>query len=257
LAVKTDRLNQEALAASVPSWVPEVRFLAKTDSTNLDCLAWASEGAPEGCLVVADYQRAGKGRLGRSWFAPSGTSLLFTLILRPRIDTSQLALINLGAAVALCEAFAAQGVRASVKWPNDVNLGERKVAGILSEHDGGVVCLGVGVNVNVGSFPNGIAGTATSLKIHEGREFDRLPILIDFLGRFDLLYKDLPGRVPQEFRRWCSTLGAEVRVSLPERTLEGRAIDIDSAGALIMESGEVISAGDVVHLRQRGKELDQ
>jgi BirA family transcriptional regulator, biotin operon repressor / biotin---[acetyl-CoA-carboxylase] ligase len=253
----TDRLDQEALAAAVPSWVPEVRFLQETNSTNLDALRWASEGAPEGCLVVADYQRAGKGRLGRSWFAPAGASLLISLILRPRLDPSRLGLINLGASVALCEALEAQGVRTSVKWPNDVTLGDRKLAGILSEHDGGVVCLGVGINVNVVSFPEDLAGSATSLSLHEGREFDRLKILIDFLDRFDPLYRDLPGRVPPAFRRWCVTLGAEVRVTLPERTLEGRAVDIDPAGALLMESGEVINAGDVVHLRQRGKEKDQ
>ena len=245
-----DRLDQEALVAAVPSWVPEVRFLAETGSTNLDALAWAAEGAPEGCLVVAGYQRAGKGRLDRRWFAPAGTSLLFTLILRPRIDVGHLGLINLGAAVALCEALAAQGVQASVKWPNDVTLADRKVAGILSEFDAGVVCLGVGTNVNVGRFPEDIAGSATSLSLHEGREFDRLRILIDFLDRFDLLYRDLPGKVPEEFRRWCETLGAVVIVTLPEGSLEGRAMDIDSSGALIMESGEVISAGDVVHLRQ-------
>ena len=249
------RLDQTALAASVPSWVPEVRFLAETDSTNLDALRWASEGAPEGCLVVADYQRAGRGRLGRSWFAPPGTCLLFTLILRPRIDAGpHLGLINLAAAVALCEALAEQEVEVSIKWPNDVNLADRKVAGVLSEHDEGVVCLGVGTNVNVGSFPGDIAGSATSLSLNEGREFDRLRILVDVLARFHLLYRDLPGRVPGEFRRWCGTLGTEVRVALPEGTLEGRALDIDSTGALIMESGEVISAGDVVHLRQRGEE---
>lgn len=255
--MKVDRLDQEALAASVPSWVPEVRFLPETDSTNIDAIRWASEGAPEGCLVVADYQSAGKGRLGRSWFAPAGASLLFSLILRPRLDPSLLGLINLGASVALCEALKEQRVSTSVKWPNDVTLGDRKLAGILSEHDGGVVCLGVGTNVNVVSFPDEIASSATSLSLHEGREFDRLQILIDFLDRFDMLYRDLPGRVPREFRRWCGTLGAEVRVTLSERTLEGRAVDIDSAGALIMESGEVINAGDVVHLRQRGKEIGQ
>lgn len=162
-------------------------------------------------------------------------------------------LINLAAAVALCEALAAQGVQTAIKWPNDVTLAGRKLTGILSEHDRGAVCLGVGTNVNVDRFPDDIAGSATSLSLHEGREFDRLRILVDFLGRFDLLYRDLPGKVPVEFRRWCRTLGAEVRVTLPERTLEGRALDIDSTGALIMESGEVISAGDVVHLRQRGE----
>jgi BirA family biotin operon repressor/biotin-[acetyl-CoA-carboxylase] ligase len=252
VAVHTDGLDQKALAAAVPSWVPAARFLAETDSTNEDALKWAGKGALEGSLVVADFQRAGKGRLGRHWFAPAGKSLLFSLILRPAGGVEHLGLINLAASVAMCEALSAQGVDASIKWPNDVILGERKVTGILSEHDEGVVCLGVGTNVNVAAFPADIAGSAISLSLQEGREFSRLRILRDFLDRFDLLYRELPDKVPGEFRRWCGTLGASIRVTLPERTLEGRALDIDSSGALIMESGEVISAGDVVHLRHRG-----
>jgi BirA family transcriptional regulator, biotin operon repressor / biotin---[acetyl-CoA-carboxylase] ligase len=251
--METDRLDQQALDGRMPSWISEVRFLTETGSTNEDAVAWAVAGAPEGCLVVSDYQRAGKGRLGRSWFAPPGQSLLFTLILRPQLDSSRLGLINLAAAVGLCQVLSDRGVPASIKWPNDVLTDGRKLAGVLSERKGDAVCLGVGINVNVERFPDELGSIGTSLLLATGRRFDRADLLAGFLRRFGALYADRLSAVPEAFRRWCTTLGMPVRVNLAERTVEGTALDIDDSGELILDTGEVINAGDVVHLGERGQ----
>lgn len=249
VAVEADRFDEGVLAAALPPWIRAFRLLADTGSTNDDALEWAAKGAPEGSVVVAEHQRAGKGRLGRSWFAPAGGSLLFTVVLRPRIDPERLGLVNLGAAVAVCVNVHQLGVGARIKWPNDVTTVRGKLAGILSEHRDGAVCLGIGINVNVDRFPEEIAGSATSLSLETGRKMDRVQVLAGFLGGFEPLYRDLP-RVPARFRPWCDTLGKHVRVNLPGRTVEARAVDIDSSGALILDTGEVVNAGDVVHLRE-------
>ena len=251
MPVERNGWSETAVRDAAPGWVPEARFLAETDSTNSDALAWAARGAPDGAIVVADFQRDGQGRLGRSWFAPPGKSLLLTVILRPRLDPQALALINLAGAVAVCDAVREEGIEASIKWPNDVIAGDRKLAGILSEHRFDAVCLGVGINVNVESFPGEIAAVATSLFIEAGRPIGRGAILRRFLDRFEPLYRGLPGSVPEPFRRRCSTLGRRVRVNLPQTTLEGTAIDIDPTGALILDTVDVVSAGDVVHVRHR------
>lgn len=237
------------MQGKLPGWICRVRFFSETDSTNRVAREWASGGADHGSLVVADYQTAGRGRLGRTWWAPAGSSLLFTLILRPALPAGRLGLINLAAAVAVSEALAGRGFRPAVKWPNDVLLSGRKVAGILSEAGGAAVCLGVAVNVNMVEFAPEISGTATSLALESGAEFDRASLLGDVLDHLHELLCDPVARVPDAYRRWSGTLGALVQINLPDRTIRGVAVDIDESGALILDSGEVVAAGDVVHLR--------
>ena len=147
--------------------------------------------APEGALVVAEEQTAGRGRLGRSWFAPAGTSLLCSLQLRPDTPPKRLPELTGIAARSCAEAIAAlTGLEPALKFPNDVLVGERKVAGILAEAREGRVVLGIGVNVNVpaGELPEHVDRPATSLLVETGRELDRAELLAELLERLERRY---------------------------------------------------------------------
>lgn len=252
-------LNQSKLEKALGSRVPSVRFLESTGSTNTDAMHWAAEGAPEGALVVADFQTAGRGRIGRSWFGRPGASINMSVVLRPRIAADAIGLINLAAAVAVSNSLRDLGVDSRIKWPNDVLLGNLKVCGILAEakiEEGkpSTVVLGVGINVNLRAeeFPDEIADTATSMLASTGRTFDRLQIIAGSLKHFWRAYGFLPDnadRVLDEYRRLSVTLGARVRIEMNDRILEGLAVDVDPTGALLLESGEVVRVGDVIHLR--------
>ena len=253
-------MSQELLEEATRSWSPAIRFYEEIDSTNRAASEWASQGAPEGSIVVADHQPAGRGRLDRQWFSPPGGSLLFSLILRPSIVTEDLGLLNLAAATAVCGAVAEEGVEPKVKWPNDVLVDGRKVAGILSEaslvsNRAAGLILGVGINVNVAeeTFPQELREAAGSISIATGRSHDRVEILTSFLQHFSGLYDGMPEKPPSvilnAYRPLCDTLGREVRVELQSGSIEGKAVDIDPSGGLVLESGEIVRVGDVVHLR--------
>ena len=147
--------------------------------------------APEGALVVAEEQTAGRGRLGRRWFAPAGTSLLCSLQLRPDAPTERLPELTGVATRACADAIAAlTGLEPTLKFPNDVLVGKRKVAGILAEAREGRVVLGIGINVNVPAdeLPMDVDRTATSLLAETGRELDRAELLAELLERLERRY---------------------------------------------------------------------
>lgn len=252
-------LSQSRLENALSSWSPAVRFLEETDSTNTVAMNWAREGAPEGAIVVADSQTAGRGRLGRPWFGKPGASIHVSLVLRPKISVEAIGLLNLAAAVAVCRALAQHGFESSIKWPNDVLMNEQKVCGILAEthFDRGSVSsvvLGVGINVNLRAedLPEEIAATATSLLIQSGKEFDRIEVIAGFLNAFGNLYSAFPHKqdyVVDAYRPLCSTLGLRVRIEMTDRVVEDKATDVDPTGALVLESGQTVRFGDVVHLR--------
>lgn len=244
------KLDRDAVAGAVRRWEPELKFLPQVDSTNRVASEWADQGAPHGSLVLTDHQTAGRGRIDRHWFSPPHTCLLMSLVLRPSLDLQDRPLINLAAGVAVCQAVERSGISVRLKWPNDVMAGSKKVAGILSESRGSAVILGVGINVNVKSFPDELSQSATSLAIESGHTFDRLTLLEVFLDGFQRAYSSLPDGLSDLYRPWCQTLGRVVRVELPGRTTEGIAVDIDRRGSLMLSNGEVLQAGDVVHVRE-------
>jgi BirA family transcriptional regulator, biotin operon repressor / biotin---[acetyl-CoA-carboxylase] ligase len=169
------------------------------DSTNRRALEWAEAGAPEGTLVISEHQTAGRGRLGRAWADAPGASLLFSLVLRPDLPPQRMGLIPLAAGVAVAEALAlhAAPLEPSLKWPNDVLLGGRKVCGILAEGRlggaSGFAVLGVGVNVGQEAFPGDLADRATSLRQASGRTPDRPALLADLLARLEARYDQVAG----------------------------------------------------------------
>ena len=238
----------------------EVEWVAETGSTNEDLLAAAREGAPEGRVLVADHQSAGRGRMGRSWSAPPGASLLLSILFRPRLPLHQAhgvtAAVGLAAAYA-CDAVA--GFRPGLKWPNDLVVGARKLAGILAESQVtgdrlDALVVGVGLNVNwPDDLPAELADIAVAANHVAGHEVDRENLLFALLRDLDRRYEDLHapggvGRLRAAERAASATLGQRVRVELPGETFEGTATDITDAGHLVVD-GREISTADVVHLR--------
>jgi BirA family biotin operon repressor/biotin-[acetyl-CoA-carboxylase] ligase len=275
--------SERARALLAGTRFADVRWVSSTGSTNADVLALARDGAPEGIVVVADHQTAGRGRRDRRWVAPPGASLLLSVLLRPPSRVA--GLVTLAAGVALAEAVEqVAGVRAGLKWPNDlvavVGGEERKLAGILAEADwptgttmsGGyrppaptdrvVVVVGVGINVvwprDLSGEAAEVAEVATALNwLGTGVEVDRADLLVGFLraltGRYATLVSARPADLLDAWRSRSATLGRRVRVDLGRDDLEGTAVDITEEGHLVVETREgdrrTVTVGDVVHLR--------
>ncbi len=237
----------------------EIRRFESIDSTNRYLLDEARRGAPAGVVAVADHQTAGRGRRGRSWLAPPGSSLLVSVLLRPALAAARVHLLTMAAGVSVCEAVAATaGFTPELKWPNDVVVGSRKLAGLLAESELGAdgnaraVVVGAGVNVEWPAIPPELAETATACNLVAGRVVDREVLLDAFLGRL-AVHTDAPDDVVPDYRRLLSTLGRRVRVEIADGAFTGRATDVGAAGELLVEDDggarRAVHAGDVVHLR--------
>lgn len=247
----------------------DVRHLSSIDSTNRYVLDEARAGAPEGLVVVADHQTAGRGRLGRRWEAPPGSNLLVSVLLRPPLDPDRVQLAASVVALAAADAVReVSGLELGIKWPNDLLAADgRKVAGILAEADLApagrppVVVVGLGLNVNWpasdADLPLELVGSATSLAQQTGRVTDRDQLLTSLLEHLEPRVGDLASsegrdRQAAELRCRCVTLGRRVRVDLAEGAIEGVASDITPDGHLVVDVGgttRTVVAGDVVHLR--------
>jgi BirA family transcriptional regulator, biotin operon repressor / biotin---[acetyl-CoA-carboxylase] ligase len=237
----------------------DVRRLASTGSTNSDLLALARDGAPEGVVLVADHQTAGRGRLDRVWEAPAGASLLVSVLLRPDLPLQQAYRVTMATALAASEACEeVAGFRPLLKWPNDLVVDDRKLAGILAESvlTGGrldAVVVGMGLNVNwPDDLPDRLGLDATAANLVAGHDVDRGDLLVSFLRRLEEWYgneRDLLAA----YRERSATLGREVRVEVAGGWFEGRAVDVSGEGHLVVElpAGErrEVAVGDVVHLR--------
>ena len=226
-----------------------VRWVAQVSSTNDEVAALARAGAPEGAAIVADWQSAGRGRRGRAWDAPPGSSLLVSVLLRPPEGSAHLALMAAGlAAVEACRVAA--GVEAALKWPNDVVVPDGKLGGILSEAHGGGVVVGLGLNVDWGDepLPEGGVSLAGLAGRRVERPISRGEVLVPYLVALDRRCDQAQETVVGDWQSACTTIGREVRVELPDRTLEGVATGVTDDGRLIVD-GVTVSAGDVVHLR--------
>ncbi|HEX3794304.1 MAG TPA: biotin--[acetyl-CoA-carboxylase] ligase [Acidimicrobiales bacterium] len=237
----------------------DVRWFEEIDSTNTYLRSEAQHGAPEGVVAVADHQRAGRGRLDRRWEAPPGASLLASVLFRPDFDPAELHLCT--AAVALAAAAACRevaGIGPVLKWPNDLLVGESKLAGVLAEADfSGARCsvvVGIGINV-AWPGPEGVGGTC--LNDVAAEPVDRkllLDALLSALSPRRALLDSAAGRreVAAELRERCATLGQRVRVELASEAVIGTATEVDDAGHLVVQTAEgprTVAAGDVVHLR--------
>ena len=239
----------------------DIQVFERTTSTNDVVEKLARDGVREGAVVFAEAQTKGRGRLGRVWQSPTRRGLWFSVLLRPDLrpqETTQLTVIS---ATALRRAIkSVAGLSAEIKWPNDVLLGGKKIAGILTEMSAEVdrvrhVIIGIGVDVNqdANEFAGEVRQTATSLKLAAGEEICRAGLAAEILRELDADYARVrAGKFPEIADEWeaaCVTIGKNVTVHVGERTFRGRAEALDDDGALLVRTEHVhlerIIGGDV------------
>ena len=235
-----------------------VHFARETDSTNLWIKRLAKEGASEGTLALAEFQSAGRGRLGRSWEVPEGTSVMMSILLRPKFEPQYAPMLTLVMGMAVAKAVKKLSFDVSIKWPNDVVVSHKKICGILTEmgvRAGKIdyAVIGVGINVNIREFPEEMADKATSLYLESGREFDRSQIPGLVMEAFEEYYEkfaatcDLSG-LKEEYESILANYNQPVRV-LAKEPYEGVARGITDGGELLVEKTDgtivAVSAGEV------------
>jgi BirA family biotin operon repressor/biotin-[acetyl-CoA-carboxylase] ligase len=245
-------LDEAALqAVAGPQWT--VRLHAEAGSTN----ALAATEPVRDTVVVADHQQAGRGRLDRDWVTPRGAALTFSAVVDPVVGPEWWPVLPLVAGYAVASAL---GSLAALKWPNDVMIGDRKVCGILVERVNTrppLAVIGIGINVDQSAAELPVT-TATSLAL-AGTVIDRTVLfgrVVESLRACLTRFADVPDTFLSRYRGRSATLGQDVRVELPgDRTLRGRALDVDQHGRLVLETADgplTLAAGDVVHLRPSG-----
>jgi BirA family biotin operon repressor/biotin-[acetyl-CoA-carboxylase] ligase len=226
-----------------------VRRVTETGSTNADVLAEAAAGADEGLVIVADHQSAGRGRLNRTWVAPPGSSLLMSVLLRPP-TSGHLAVCAVG-----CAAAAACGPPASLKWPNDLVVGQLKLGGILAEALGNVTAVVVGLGLNVLLPRDPVEGSTALDQLGPAPNIDDVlaRILAELEPRYAALCANQTDALLTEYRNRCVTIGQKVRIEQAGEHWTGDAVAIDDDGALVVDRPGVgrvrVEVGDVVHLR--------
>ena len=239
----------------------DIRVFQETTSTNDVIEKLARDGVKEGVVVFAESQTRGRGRLGRKWLSPAKKGLWFSVLLRPGLRPQETTRLTVASATALRRAIAIYtGLNPEVKWPNDILLGGRKVAGILTELRAeldriGYVILGIGVDANLSAsdFPGDLRGQATSLRLALGKPVSRPELAVTILRELERDYARLAdgdfAKVADEWEAHCATIGKEVTIRTGERQIRGRAESLGEDGALLLrtEHGhlERVVGGDV------------
>jgi BirA family biotin operon repressor/biotin-[acetyl-CoA-carboxylase] ligase len=256
----TDRLRPSDVAPLLTTrWLGRhYHYCEETASTNSAASELARDGAAEGTVVVAEAQTRGRGRLGRAWVSPAYQNLYLSVILRPHIPSGLISQVSLMAGVAACEAMR-EWCPATIKWPNDILVAGRKLAGILAELEGEgparFVVLGIGVNLNsgAGDLPPELRDKATSIRIETGAPVDRPRFLARILSHLEVRYDQLQhegfGPIAEAWGAESALIGQTIRVEEPTGQVSGVVIGLDADGALRLrlESGAEhrIVAGDV------------
>lgn len=240
MALVSERTEQSMFGRSF-------RYHDEIESTNIEAKNLAAAGAPEGTVVVAERQSAGRGRLGRRWTSPAGKGLLFSVVLRPPVDMADVHLLTIAAATAACDAIEALArVSLRIKWPNDLLIDDRKVGGILLEVAGEQdaidwVVVGIGLNVNTeySELPVALRRTAVSLKTASGKPVDRSDLLARLLLSLEERYTDAVrngfDQVLHDFRERDYLARRSVSVQTRRGPVAGLALGIDEKGALLVQ----------------------
>jgi BirA family biotin operon repressor/biotin-[acetyl-CoA-carboxylase] ligase len=249
LSAEPDRLLPEVVIPRLTTarFGRALRSLEECGSTNDEAAAWARQGAPEGAVVVAERQTAGRGRAGRAWFSPPGASLYCSVVARPPVSPLAVPPLTLAAGIAVHDAIAGLGLAADLKWPNDVLIDGQKVCGILTEMSADLervhhVIVGLGINVNGTSFPPALAGRATSLRLARGGAagppFERAAVLAAVLAQLerwlDRFVAEGAAAIAREVAGRCSQIGRGVRVQLGDALVAGTATGVAVDGALLV-----------------------
>jgi BirA family biotin operon repressor/biotin-[acetyl-CoA-carboxylase] ligase len=239
----------------------DIRVFEQTTSTNDVIEKLARDGVKEGVVVFAESQTKGRGRLGRKWISPAHKGLWFSILLRPDLRPQETTQLTVASATALRRAIQSEtGLKPEIKWPNDILIGGKKVAGILTELNAELdkvryVILGIGIDMNLdaGEFPAELKRIATSLKIETGETVSRAELATAILRELDFDYARIGGGkfavVADEWEEHCVTIGKNVTVQIGDRKIRGCAESLDDDGALLLrtEHGhlERITGGDV------------
>jgi BirA family biotin operon repressor/biotin-[acetyl-CoA-carboxylase] ligase len=239
----------------------DIRVFQETTSTNDVVEKLARDGVKEGVVVFAESQSRGRGRLGRRWLSPAQKGIWFSVLLRPDLHPQEATQLTVASATALARAIQlVTGLQPDIKWPNDILIRGRKVAGILTELSAELdhvkyIILGIGVNVNLnaGEFPPELRKLATSLKAEAGRPVSRPDLAVAILRELDGDYTRVGAgqfaAVADEWAGRCSTLGHDVVIRVGDRQLRGRAETLGEDGALLLRTDhghlERVMGGDV------------
>lgn len=246
-------LDQAVIESKISQYW-RVSVVELTGSTQIDMAARiSSNSARPGDVIVAEYQSAGRGRLGRTFSAPATSALLFSLYIEPNRPQSEWGFLTLLCGLSVATALRSQDPRVEVrvKWPNDLIIAELKVGGLIAQAHGGGVIIGVGINVGLGSDELPVEH-ATSLSIHHHAVLDRNVLLGSILSQLEssLARWENGEDLSDEYRALSSTIGNHVKVEFPGGAIEeSQALDILPTGELLLRSGTRVSVGDVIHLR--------
>jgi BirA family biotin operon repressor/biotin-[acetyl-CoA-carboxylase] ligase len=228
-----------AAAASLPD---SFRLLIResAESTNDELRLLAEAGAPGDTVLIALHQTAGRGRRGAAWFSPAGEALAFSVLIRPEEPKALWPRLALAAGLAVAEAVESFGIGAGIKWPNDVWIGRRKVAGILVEAGRDFAIVGIGLNVRSAGFPAELSEIATSLRMEGGREIDRPEALAAVIRRLALRGRQIGADFPEmleSVRQRCVLTGHRVSLETSSGPQSGRVAGIGDSGELLLETG--------------------
>jgi BirA family transcriptional regulator, biotin operon repressor / biotin---[acetyl-CoA-carboxylase] ligase len=225
----------------------QIACFGEIDSTNARAKELAVQAAPEGAVVIANSQLSGRGRRGRSWFSPALTGIYMSLIIRPHISPAEAPKLTLMTSVALAEAIETiSNLKTEIKWPNDILISGRKVAGILTEISTEMefvhyIIIGIGINVNTQSesFPEDIKDRATSLYIESGRQYSRVGMIRMILEKFEEIYNTFKiggfKRTLKEWKKRADIVGRTVEVNTMNTIYKGEVTSIDEEGGLIVK----------------------
>jgi len=239
----------------------DIRVFQETTSTNDILEKLARDSVKEGVVVFAESQTKGRGRLGRKWVSPRGKGLWFSVLLRPRLRPQAVTQLTIASATALVRAIRSQtGLHPEIKWPNDILIRGRKVAGILTELkaeldkvDYAILGLGLDVNIAASEFPPDLRKLATSLRVETGETVDRAGLATEVLRELDRDYARVCSgqfeSLADEWEEKCSTIGRGVTIQIGDRRVTGRAESLDADGALLLRRQhghlERVVGGDV------------
>ena len=241
-------------------------YFSETDSTNIRAKVIANDGAHEGTVVVAEKQTHGRGRRGRRWFSPPDDGIYTSIILRPLLPPNEAPKLTLLASVAVAEALISMtSLDVNIKWPNDILINGRKIAGILTEISTEMdridyVVIGVGLNVNTlcESFPSDIRDRATSILMETGKPFPRIALLRAYLEWLEIYYETFKTKgfqpVMNRWKNLADIIGRRISVDMIDRVSTGEVLDVDKNGFLILRNNkgaiERIISGDVTLLNK-------
>lgn len=257
-----DTVNKEAVKSYLKTvWAGQnLVYFEETDSTNTQAKRLGEERAPHGTLVIAGQQSAGKGRRGKMWTSPPGSSIYMSILLRPEMAPDKAPMLTLVMAYAAALAIRDQEeIGVKIKWPNDLVLNKKKICGILTEMSAEVdyinyVVIGIGINANTESFPEELSRTATSLRLESGEPVLRARLIAGVMERFEQCYEafleagDL-SLFAEGYNEILVNRGREVRILEPGRERNAISAGIDDSGRLLVEyedgTTEAVFAGEV------------